>query len=225
MTMQHPTHPDDERLAALAARDADEEADAGLRAHVAACERCEPMVVELRQLRSVLAELPDLAPSRRLQLVPPVPTPIPARGGMLRRLAAPFMTVGAALLVVGAVGASGIVGAGSGGAFSGAAGASARDAQVEVAGEGSNVATPSSAFAGNVDPTATRRAVATDSSHVTSGAASPEATAAPVVPAPGTTLLDGNVNDAPSPWPVVLFAGMALAVAGIAFRLVARAGP
>jgi hypothetical protein len=110
MTMQHQIHPDDERLAALAGGDADASADAGLRAHVSACDRCGPMVAELAQLRSALAELPDLVPSRPLQLVPPVPaTAQRAQGGWLRRLAAPMLAAGAMLVLVGTVGGSGVL--------------------------------------------------------------------------------------------------------------------
>jgi hypothetical protein len=75
------------------------------------------MVVELTRLHDVLAELPDLAPSRPLRLIPPVPEPAAPRVGplaWLRRLAAPAMAAGAGLVLVGAVGASGLVGALSG---------------------------------------------------------------------------------------------------------------
>ena len=96
--MQQHIHPDDERLAALAGGEPDVSADVGLRAHVAACDRCGPMVAELQQLHSALAELPDLVPSRRLQLIPPVPAgPERASGGWLRRLAAPMMAAGVLL--------------------------------------------------------------------------------------------------------------------------------
>lgn len=109
MTMQHQIHPDDERLAALAGGDADATADAGLRAHVSACDRCGPMVSDLQELRSALAELPDLVPSRRLQLVPPVP-PVDPRtsGGWLRRLAAPLLATGVVMVAAATVGGSGV---------------------------------------------------------------------------------------------------------------------
>ena len=38
--MQHPTHPDDERLAALAGGDPEVTSDGALRAHVDSCDRC-----------------------------------------------------------------------------------------------------------------------------------------------------------------------------------------
>ena len=44
-------------------------------AHLTACDRCRPLVDELSLLRGALAELPDLAPSRPLRLIPPVPAP------------------------------------------------------------------------------------------------------------------------------------------------------
>ncbi|HEX6473638.1 MAG TPA: hypothetical protein VF114_00960 [Candidatus Limnocylindria bacterium] len=108
MTMQHPTHPDDERLAALAGDDPEVASDAALRAHVDSCDRCGPMVRELGLLRSALAELPDMVPPRPLQLLPPVAEPeAAARGGWLGRLAAPAMAAGLVLVVVGAIGTSG----------------------------------------------------------------------------------------------------------------------
>ncbi|MEP7040335.1 MAG: hypothetical protein ABI864_02055 [Chloroflexota bacterium] len=105
MTMQNLPHPDDERLAAYAGGDADATADAGLVAHLSACDRCRPLVDELSFLRGALAGLPDLVPSRPLRLIPPVPAPaVGSGGGWLRRLTAPAMAAGAAIALVGAVG-------------------------------------------------------------------------------------------------------------------------
>jgi hypothetical protein len=104
MTMQNLPHPDDERLAAYAGGDADATADASLVAHITACDRCRPLVDELTLLRGALAELPDLAPSRPLRLIPPVPAPAATSGGWLRRLTAPAMAAGAGLFLVGAIG-------------------------------------------------------------------------------------------------------------------------
>jgi hypothetical protein len=120
MTMQHETHPHDERLAALAAADAEATDDRALREHVATCDRCRSVVDDLRLLRSALAELPDLRPSRALQLLPPVAAPAtPRRGalGFLRRLSAPALAAGAALILVGTVGSTGLL-QGMGGAAS-----------------------------------------------------------------------------------------------------------
>jgi hypothetical protein len=102
MTMPHP-HPDDELLAAYAGGDADALADRALAAHLTACDRCRPLVDELSLLRGALAELPDLAPSRPLRLIPPVPAAL-AGGSWLRRLTAPAMAAGAGLVLVGAIG-------------------------------------------------------------------------------------------------------------------------
>jgi hypothetical protein len=106
MTMQTSPHPDDELLAAYAGGDADALADGVLRAHLSTCDRCRPIVDELSLLHMALAELPDLAPSRPLRLIPPAPAaavPAPS-GSWLRRLTAPAMAAGAALALVGAVG-------------------------------------------------------------------------------------------------------------------------
>jgi hypothetical protein len=107
MTMQDTPHPDDERLAAYAGGDSGALADSSLVSHATACDRCRPLVEELSLLRGALAELPDLAPSRPLRLIPPVPEPaIPAAGprSWLRRLTAPAMAAGAGLVLVGAIG-------------------------------------------------------------------------------------------------------------------------
>jgi anti-sigma factor RsiW len=107
MTMQSTPHPDDERLAAYAGGDSDALADSSLVAHLSACDRCRPIVDELSLLRGALAERPDIAPSRPLRLIPPVPEPAtPAAGPRiwLRRLTAPAMAAGAGLVLIGAVG-------------------------------------------------------------------------------------------------------------------------
>ena len=72
-----PNHPHDERLAAYADADIDARADASLVAHISACLRCTGVLDELGALRSALAELPDIAPSRPLRLVPRWPTRLP----------------------------------------------------------------------------------------------------------------------------------------------------
>lgn len=104
-------HPSDEILAALAGDDAEARADLELAAHVGSCERCRDLVAEMASLRAALSDLPDIAPSRPLQLVPPVPEPALRRGWLttLRGLAAPAMLAGAGLVLVGAVGLGGVV--------------------------------------------------------------------------------------------------------------------
>jgi hypothetical protein len=144
MTMQHPSHPDDERLAALAASEQDAVADADLTTHVATCSRCAPLVDELRTLRSALAELPDIRPSRPLRFLPPVPAPAPARAGrlgLLRRLTAPAMAAAAVMILVGAIGSAGSIGFAGGAAGAGAS-------LDRLAAGASSAATPSSADAG-----------------------------------------------------------------------------
>ena len=105
--MQQSNHPDDERLAALAASEPDAVADASLVSHVSACARCSPLVKDLRTLHSALAELPDIQPSRPLRLLPVVPEPT-ARGsrwvGFLRGITGPAMAVAILFIVVGAFG-------------------------------------------------------------------------------------------------------------------------
>jgi hypothetical protein len=115
MTMQNVSHPDDERLAAYAGGDRDAVADPSLSAHISSCDRCAPMVDELAGLRTALAELPDLLPSRPLRLipsVPPAPTPRSTPLGWLRRLAGPAMAAGAGLVLIGAIGVGASGGAG-----------------------------------------------------------------------------------------------------------------
>jgi hypothetical protein len=105
--MQQSSHPDDERLAALAASEPDALADSPLVTHVSGCSRCAPIVDDLRSLQSALGELPDVQPSRSLRFLPPVPEPA-TRGsrwvGLLRGVTGPAMAVAILLIVVGAFG-------------------------------------------------------------------------------------------------------------------------
>lgn len=112
MSMTTPAHPDPERLAALAGADPDALADGELEAHVAACESCGPQVRDLTALRAALAELPDLAPSRPLRLLPPVADPAASSGWRtaFRRAFAPVAVAGMVLLLVGSVGTTGVLG-------------------------------------------------------------------------------------------------------------------
>lgn len=105
--MLNSKHPDDERLSALAFRDTDATADASLTTHVSSCDRCTDLVNELGALRASLAELPDLQPHRPLRLLPEVaesPVGVDRFGGWARRFFAPLATAGAALAMVGLVG-------------------------------------------------------------------------------------------------------------------------
>ena len=111
MTMMSPAHPDPERLSALAEGDAATLADRGLTDHIAACPSCAAQVHDLAVLRSALADLPDRMPPRRLQYVPPVPDPA-SRGWRvgLGRAFAPLVVAGMVLILVGGVGATGLIG-------------------------------------------------------------------------------------------------------------------
>jgi hypothetical protein len=113
MTMISPAHPDPERLSALAGADAEALADRELTDHVASCTVCEREVRDLTTLRAALTELPDLAPSRPLQYVPPVAAPAPQAGWRVafRRAFAPMAVAGMVLLLVGGIGATGSLGA------------------------------------------------------------------------------------------------------------------
>jgi hypothetical protein len=112
MTMPPPAHhPDPERLAALAGDDAEARTDRALTEHVASCAECGPTVGDMSTLRAALAQLPDLAPSRPLQLVPPVPASASSGWRVaFRRAFAPVAVAGMVLVLVGGVGATGALG-------------------------------------------------------------------------------------------------------------------
>jgi hypothetical protein len=234
MTMHDSPHPDDERLAAYAGGDRDALDDSSLSSHVATCDRCGPLVDELSFLVSSLAELPDLAPSRPLRLIPPVwdATPTSAPQSWLRRLTAPAMAAGAALFLVGVVGigATGLSGLASKSASFGtdqeAASASDRELGPAAGGDSPSVA-----------PDDTRGSNGFESSALpaTMGSGQPGtptvATPAPRTPQPSASD-GGRMNyekDSPSseqPWLTLLIAGVGLF--GIStvlrFSLAPRAG-
>jgi hypothetical protein len=225
-------HPDDERLAAYAGGDRDALDDPSLVSHVTTCDRCGPLVDELSLLVGSLAELPDVAPSRPLRLIPPVWDANPPPQSWLRRLTAPAMAAGAALFLVGAVGigATGLSGLASKSASFGTdqEAASASDRELgPLAGGGS----PS------VAPDDTRGSNGFESSALpaTMGSGQPgtptAATPAPRTPQPRASD-GGRMNyetDSPSseqPWLTLLIAGVGLF--GIStvlrFSLAPRAG-
>ena len=148
--MQHPSHPDDQRLAALAASEPNAVADGPLVTHVAGCLRCAPIVEDLRTLRSALAELPDIPPSRPLRFLPPIPEPTTTRPvwlGVLRGITAPAMAIGVIMILVGAIGTTGIGSLGAGGAApaltsSGAGAAQASAAPAPAAQDGKTGGSP-----------------------------------------------------------------------------------
>ncbi len=210
--MLTPNHPDDELLAAFAAGNAHSEADApadpALADHLATCERCAGIVADLRFLRASLAELPDLQPHRPLRLLPPVDEPERADGLVtwVRRLVAPVVAAGATLAIVGAVGTA------SPAAFEGVAGnfdaqggadqAAEMEAQPSVAGD---------------------RAAAPGEDNEIMTLATPGAEES------GDEAADASASHLPaerSPWPMVLFTGVALALGALLLRwiVVPRAG-
>ena len=224
MTMQHPIHPDDERLAALAGGDPEVASDGALRAHVDSCDRCGPMVRELGSLQAALGELPDLVPSRPLQLLPPVADPQAVRGGWLRRLAAPAMAAGLVLVVVGAIGSSGFSPLGM--ASSAGASAQAPEAAAPSAAAGRGDAEGSaSQFEG---PTVIDGGYATTEPAPTGNSGQPprtsESSSAPSgeqAGPPADSGLDAGLfaaTDPRLPWLVVLGLGVGLVLAGIYFR-------
>ena len=100
-------HPDPERLSALASGETDATSDASLSEHLSTCDRCTALLEELGAIRMSLAELPDLQPHRPLRLLPEAadaPATIDRLGGWARRVFAPVLTAGAALAMVGLIG-------------------------------------------------------------------------------------------------------------------------
>jgi hypothetical protein len=210
--MLTPEHPQDERLSALASGDPEATGDTSLTEHLSSCARCTHSVAELSALRASLAEMPDLPPHRPLRLLPDVPD-APSRadriGGWARRLFAPALTAGAALAMVGLVGTAspGLnVFSNAGAQLEGQAEILGRD----LASEYSISATPAAdgGAAGGADaPTVGTEAL-------------PE-----VVHEGDDQRLsyqeeDGAESFAPdnSPWPIVLFSGVAIMVAAALLR-------
>lgn len=222
-----PNHPDDERLSALASHDDDATTDAALASHVSICARCTETVTDLRALRASLADLPDVAPSRPLQLLPAVSdAPVAPGGGWIRRLFAPALTAGAALAMVGLIGtvdpfAGMASSAGSAQDTDGAAEAAASQPQRVLSSRGA--AAPA---AGGETDSYGQGAEASPS-----GVAGRDESEAPSeeMGSAGGDLGAGTDRQLPaerSPWPMVLFAGVALMVGAALLRwiLVPRAG-
>ena len=226
--MPHP-HPDDERLAAYAGADPEALADASLASHLTSCDRCRPLVDELSLLRGALAELPDLAPSRPLRLIPPVPAPaLSGSGSWLRRLTAPAMAAGAALILVGAVGIGATAGIGSlfGQAASGIfqnVGENLQgggDPQPEVAASDSAHGPVPGAFG---SPVATSEDTKGSTDSASSGESPSERSssgASPMATPAGTDEREGLTGDSSQeqPWLTLLIAGAGLFVISTALR-------
>jgi hypothetical protein len=202
--MPNHIHPDDELLSALASRDAEAADDVALTDHVTTCDRCATVVDDLRLLRTALTELPDLRPSRPLRLVPAVEadaTRDDRLAGWVRRIFGPALAAGAAIAMVGLVGTTApiIDGMASGG----------DQAAQELSGA---AASPDTMAEGEPAP------AARDDDGSTTGAPDREAVDT-----------NGVASDLPaerSPWPMVLFTGMALMIGMAMLRwiLVPRAG-
>ena len=247
-------HPDDERLSALAFRDTDATADTSLTAHVSSCDRCTDLVNDLGALRASLAELPDLQPSRPLRLLPEVeaePVAVDRFGGWARRFFAPVLTAGAALAMVGLVGttvpALDSMASSAGGQ---ADSAESTKAVSQPAAEAPEEAAPEPSVAlGAAAPSERSTAEGADGLAADSADASASAAADGFADPSATTATEGSGEETEnralasdesnsdreamtqlpadrSPWPMVLFTGVALMVAAALLRwiLVPRAG-
>jgi hypothetical protein len=166
------------------------------------------VVADVRFLRASLAELPDLQPHRPLQLLPPVEEPQRADGLVtwVRRLFAPVVAAGATLALVGAVGTA------SPGAFQQVGSDFGADAGAERATE--LEAQPSAAGAPAAAP-------GDDTEIMTLATPGAEEDGDEAGDASGTTLPAER-----SPWPMVLFTGVALALGALLLRWIVmpRAG-
>ncbi|MGH2380120.1 MAG: hypothetical protein ACRDG7_02740 [Candidatus Limnocylindria bacterium] len=230
--MLNQDHPDDERISALASHDTDATADATLTAHVASCDRCTELVAEVGALRVALADLPDLPPSRPLQLLPPVeaqPSAADRLGGWARRFFAPVLAAGAAVALVGVVGTAAPA---LDQMASGQEAGSDTDSGVvqEFAAPGASAAAeqPTRAAAGdNLYGGTAGGESESESSPLVAERTAPDTDEA-ITPSAADDL--AAVQQEPtadrSPWPMVLFAGVALMVAAVLGRwiLAPRAG-
>ena len=227
-------HPEEERLSALASRDDDATTDAALASHVADCVRCTELVTELGALRASLADMPELAPPRPLRLLPPVadaPAAVGGGVGWVRRMFAPVMAAGAALAMVGLIGTASPVlqgfGAASGAAPDADAGAAEHPAsslaqvQSSSAGEAGAEDGPAAPAAEPSEDGSLRGEVA-GRSPGEDGAAGYETLGDPPASRDDFVQLPAER----SPWPMVLFTGLALIVGALLLRwvLVPRVG-
>jgi len=214
-------HPDDERLSALASRDDDATADAALASHVESCATCTDLVDELGALRMSLAELPDLRPHRALQLLPTVADAEVADGaaGWVRRLFAPALAAGAALAVVGLVGtaAPALDGMAAGGSIFSNVGTNLDGAAPGAEADG--------ASRENEEPAASEAGLA-PAEGGGDGEGSVTAQESQSDDFEQVETFDRDLPAERSPWPMVLFTGVALmiGVALLRWILVPRAG-
>jgi hypothetical protein len=206
-----PNHPDPERLSALASGDTDATADTSLSAHVSTCVRCTTLVDELGALRTSLAELPDLRPHRPLRLLPEVvdePSRVDRLGGWARRFFAPVLTAGAALAMVGLIGTTtpALEGLGAGSAATGTDQAGLE--REGAPGAEVRLATPSSFNLDSAGQPDEPGAMVPLDSGTDDGVATGQSR-----DGDDAEQLSQETSVERSPWPMVLFAGLALMVA------------
>lgn len=202
--MPNHTHPDDELLSALASRDAEAADNVALTDHVTTCDRCATVVDDLRLLRTALTELPDLRPSRPLRLVPavePDETRDDRLAGWVRRIFGPVLAAGAAIAMVGLVGTTAPI----------LDGMAIGD---QVGDELSGAAASPDMMAEGERPAPAAR----DDDGSTTGAPDHDGI--------GTHGFESELPAERSPWPMVLFTGVALmiGIAMLRWILVPRAG-
>jgi len=204
-----PNHPDDARLSALASQEADAVTDTALTSHVKGCAPCTSMLEELGALRAHLAELPDLVPHRPLRLLPDAPATPDRLGLWVRKVFGPVMAAGAALALVGMVGTVAPNLSSQAGSAPMEGAASAGDQTL-----GRSSLQPA---AGGVE------SLSSDGGRLDNGG---EAAEAPDPDSGDNEVSALRVDAERSPWPMVLFAGIAVLVAAAMLRwiLVPRAG-
>ncbi len=224
--MLNSNHPDDERLSAFASHDTDARADSSLTGHVTSCDRCTDLVNELVALRASLAELPDLVPSRPLRLLPEVGAPS-SSASWVRRIFAPMLTAGAALALVGMVGTSlpaldGMASVGSALTGEDAAAEELGGEAPEAAGGGDRDAVDDLGTQRSAEPAASSASAFLDGRGEDGDSDFGTAGVDDGVDEPSTSELPA----ARSPWPMVLFTGVALMILASLLRwvLVPRAG-
>lgn len=214
-------HPDEERLSALAAADADAAGDEALVAHVASCASCSAMVRDLGALRATLAALPDLRPHRPLRLIPETDAAPDRVGGWMRRAFAPAMAAGAALALVGMVGttAPSLMSMSSG-----AGGADAAASDVRLTAESAAAQPGAGGAEGFYSPETDGGTNSIDEGEPAEAQRTAGQVDASGEPANQVTATPATAER--SIWPMVLFTGIALLIATALLRwiLVPRAG-
>jgi hypothetical protein len=219
-----PNHPDEELLSALASDDAEAVENVSLADHVSSCTRCTNLVDDLRGLRASLAGLPDLQPHRPLRLLPEAPASrIDRLGWWARRAFGPVLAAGATLAFVGVVGTAAP-------AFTGMAASGAAPSTVDAERSSAEVGEP--AYGGATASQRDAQAGAEGNGSVDTAsdgdgtARSSQSTDIEEQPQPSAVSERLVTEAARSPWPMILFAGVALMIGAALLRwiLVPRAG-